>query len=138
MIYRQLGRAGLRMSCLTLGGGNFGDMTSEETAGRIMQRAIDRGNQRLPSIPPTPTWAARAATIGRFLKATGQRDEVIVVSKLDYPTGPGPNDQGLSRHHVLRACEDSLRRLQTDRIDLYLTHRTAEPGHAASRRRSRP
>jgi aryl-alcohol dehydrogenase-like predicted oxidoreductase len=124
VIYRQLGRAGLRISCLTLGAGNFGDMTSEETAGRIMQRAIDRGINAFDT-GDAYVGGESERIIGRFLEATGQRDRVLVVTKVYYPTGPGPNDQGLSRYHVLRACEDSLRRLQTDRIDLYLTHRTA-------------
>lgn len=124
MVYRQLGRAGIRVSCLTLGGGNFGDMTSEETAGRIMQTAIDRG-VNLFDTADAYCGGESERIIGRFLKATGQRDRVLILTKVYYPTGDGPNDQGLSRHHVLRACEDSLRRLQTDRIDLYLTHRTA-------------
>jgi aryl-alcohol dehydrogenase-like predicted oxidoreductase len=63
--------------------------------------------------------------IGRFLKDTGQRDRVLLATKVYYPTGDGPNDQGLSRYHIRRACEDSLRRLQTDHIDLYITHRSA-------------
>jgi aryl-alcohol dehydrogenase-like predicted oxidoreductase len=63
--------------------------------------------------------------IGRFLQDTGQRDHVLLATKVYYPTGDRPNDQGLSRYHILRACEDSLRRLRTDRIDLYYTHRSA-------------
>jgi aryl-alcohol dehydrogenase-like predicted oxidoreductase len=63
--------------------------------------------------------------VGRFLKDTGQRDRVLLATKVYYPVGDGPNDQGLSRYHIMRACEDSLRRLQTDRIDLYITHRSA-------------
>jgi aryl-alcohol dehydrogenase-like predicted oxidoreductase len=63
--------------------------------------------------------------IGRFLEETGQRDRVLLATKVYYPMGNGPNEQGLSRYHILRACEDSLRRLQTDRIDLYYTHRSA-------------
>jgi aryl-alcohol dehydrogenase-like predicted oxidoreductase len=62
--------------------------------------------------------------IGRFLRDTGQRDRVVVATKVYYPMGVGPNDRGLSRYHILRACEGSLRRLQTDRIDLYYTHRS--------------
>jgi aryl-alcohol dehydrogenase-like predicted oxidoreductase len=124
MVYRQLGRAGVRVSCLTLGGGNFGDMTAEETAGRIMQRAIDHGINVFDTADAY-VGGESERIIGRFLEATGQRDRVLILSKVYYPTGPGPNDQGLSRHHVLRSCEESLRRLQTDRIDLYLTHRTA-------------
>jgi aryl-alcohol dehydrogenase-like predicted oxidoreductase len=63
--------------------------------------------------------------VGRFLKDSGQRDRVLLSTKVYYPVGDGPNDQGLSRYHIMRACEDSLRRLQTDRIDLYVTHRSA-------------
>src|SRR5436309_12538537 len=110
MVYRQLGRAGLRVSCLTLGGGNFGDMTSEDAAGRIMQTAIDRG-LNLFDTADAYCGGESERIIGRFLKATGQRDRVLILTKVYYPTGDGPNDQGLSRHHVLRACEDSLRRL---------------------------
>jgi aryl-alcohol dehydrogenase-like predicted oxidoreductase len=63
--------------------------------------------------------------IGRFLKDTNQRDRVFLATKVYYPVGDGPNDQGLSCYHIVRACEDSLRRLQMDRIDLYVTHRSA-------------
>jgi aryl-alcohol dehydrogenase-like predicted oxidoreductase len=63
--------------------------------------------------------------IGRFLRDSGQRDGVILATKVYYPVGDGPNDQGLSRYHIQHACEDSLRRLQTDRIDLYIMHRSA-------------
>jgi aryl-alcohol dehydrogenase-like predicted oxidoreductase len=63
--------------------------------------------------------------VGRFLKDTGQRDGVLLATKVYYLVGDGPNDRGLSRYHIMRACEDSLRRLQTDRIDLYITHRSA-------------
>jgi aryl-alcohol dehydrogenase-like predicted oxidoreductase len=63
--------------------------------------------------------------IGRFLQDTGQRDRVLLTTKVYYPVGEGPNDRGLSRYHIMRACEQSLRRLQTDRLDLYITHRSA-------------
>ncbi|HEV8676072.1 MAG TPA: aldo/keto reductase [Methylomirabilota bacterium] len=124
MVYRQLGRAGIRISCLTLGTGNFGDMTAEETAGRIMEAAIAHGIN-LFDTADAYVGGESERIIGRFLAATGQRDHVLLATKVYYPTGPGPNDQGLSRHHIVRACEASLRRLQTDRIDLYLTHRSA-------------
>jgi len=61
--------------------------------------------------------------VGRFLKETGLRDSVFLATKAFYPMGKGPNDQGLSRHYLFRACEASLKRLQTDHIDLYLAHR---------------
>ena len=61
--------------------------------------------------------------IGRALAASNRRHEAVIATKVFYPTGPGPNDRGGSRRHILQACEDSLRRLQTDHIDLYQTHR---------------
>jgi aryl-alcohol dehydrogenase-like predicted oxidoreductase len=61
--------------------------------------------------------------IGDWLHERGRRHDVLVATKVFYPTGPGPNDRGLSRAHIQRACEDSLRRLRTDVIDLYQTHR---------------
>ena len=61
--------------------------------------------------------------IGNSLAKSGRRHEALIATKAHYPTGPGPNDQGNSRLHLIRACEDSLRRLQTDYIDLYQIHR---------------
>ncbi|MFA9453339.1 MAG: aldo/keto reductase, partial [Candidatus Aminicenantaceae bacterium] len=61
--------------------------------------------------------------IGRALAQGGRRHEMIIATKVHYPVGPGPNDRGNSRLHILKACEDSLKRLQTDHIDLYQTHR---------------
>jgi len=123
MEYRYLGRTGVRVSSLTLGCGNFGDMTSEETAQRLMQVAIDNGIN-LFDTGDSYAGGESERIIGRFLKGTGQRDRVLVATKVYFPTGDGPNDQGLSRYHILRSCEASLRRLQTDRLDLYLCHRS--------------
>jgi aryl-alcohol dehydrogenase-like predicted oxidoreductase len=61
--------------------------------------------------------------IGQALKVNGRRHQTIVATKVHYPVGPGPNDRGNSRRHIIQACEDSLRRLGTDYIDLYQTHR---------------
>jgi len=123
MEYRYLGKTGVRVSSLTLGCGNFGDMTSEETAQRLMQMAIDNGIN-LFDTGDSYVGGESERIIGRFLKATDQRERVLIATKVYYPTGDGPNDQGLSRYHILRSCEESLRRLQTDRIDLYMCHRT--------------
>jgi 1-deoxyxylulose-5-phosphate synthase len=124
MEYRQLGRTGLHVSALALGTGNFGDMTSEETARRILETAIEAGINLLDTADGY-CGGESERIIGRFLQDTGQRDRVLIATKVFYPTGPGPNDRGLSRHHVLRACEASLRRLRTDHVDLYLLHRSA-------------
>ena len=124
MDYRTLGRTGVQVSSLCLGTANFGNPTSEEAARRIMQTALDAGINILDTANNYNAGESERI-IGRFLKETGQRERVLLATKVFYPMGDGPNDQGLSRYHILRACEDSLRRLQTDRIDLYYTHRSA-------------
>lgn len=124
MEYRPLGRTGVQVSALCLGTGNYGDMTAEDTARRIMQTAIDHGINFIDSAD-SYVGGESERIVGGFLKDTGQRDSVIVSTKVFYPTGNGINDRGLSRFHILRACEASLRRLQTDHIDLYLAHRSA-------------
>ena len=124
MEYRSLGRTGVQVSSLCLGTANFGNPTSEETARRIMQAALDAGINIFDTANNYNAGESERI-IGRFLKETGQRDRVLLATKVYYPMGDGPNDQGLSRYHILRACEDSLRRLQTDSIDLYYTHRSA-------------
>ena len=121
---RLMGRTGVQVSPLCLGTANFGNPTSEEKARRIMQGALDAGINIFDTANSYNSGESERI-IGRFLEETGQRDRVLLATKVYYPMGDGPNDQGLSRYHILRACEDSLRRLQTDRIDLYYTHRSA-------------
>jgi aryl-alcohol dehydrogenase-like predicted oxidoreductase len=122
MEYRVLGRTGVRVSALALGTANFADPTPEEEARRILERAVDAG---INLIDTGDSYAKGEAEgiIGRALKATGLRRQVLISTKVFPPTGPGPNDRGSSRLHVLQACEDSLDRLQTDYIDLYFIHR---------------
>ncbi|MFN2164642.1 MAG: aldo/keto reductase [Anaerolineae bacterium] len=124
MQYRNLGRTGLKVSALCLGTGSFESMTIEDTAREVMQSALDAG---INFFDTADSYAGGESErfIGRFLKDTGQRDRVIISSKVFYPAGEGLNDQGLSRYHIIRACEASLRRLQTDHIDVYITHRSA-------------
>jgi aryl-alcohol dehydrogenase-like predicted oxidoreductase len=124
MEYRTLGRTGVQVSSLCLGTANFGNPTSEETARQIMQTALDSGINIFDTANSYNAGESERI-IGRFLQETGQRDRVLLATKVYYPMGDGPNDQGLSRYHILRACEDSLRRLRTDRIELYYTHRSA-------------
>ncbi len=124
MKYRTLGRSGVQVSALALGTANFGRPASEETSREIMRIALDAG---INIFDTADSYSAGESEriIGRFLKETGQRERVVLTTKVYYPTGKGPNDRGLSRYHLIRACEDSLRRLQTDRIDLYIMHRSA-------------
>lgn len=122
MEYRQLGRAGIKVSPLVLGTANFADPTPEDEAHRIVDRAVEAGINLIDS---GNVYAAGESErfIGRALKASGNRDKVLLATKAYYPTGPGPNDQGNSRHQLIQACQDSLKRLQTDRIDLFQLHR---------------
>lgn len=122
MEYRQLGQAGIKVSPLVLGTANFADPTPEDEAHRIVDRAVDAGINLIDS---GNVYAAGESErfIGRALKASGNRDRVLLATKAYYPTGPGPNDQGNSRHQLIQACQDSLKRLQTDRIDLFQLHR---------------
>ncbi len=122
MEYRELGRSGVKIAPLGLGTGNFADPTPEDEAGRIIQRALDAG---INLIDTGNSYSAGESErmIGRILAGSKRRHEVILATKVFYKVGPGPNDEGLSRLHIIRACEDSLRRLGTDHIDLYQIHR---------------
>ena len=122
MDYRTLGRTGLKVSPLALGTDNFANPTPEAESIRIINRALEAG---INLIDTSNSYAAGESEriIGRALKENGWRDQVIIATKVFFPTGPGPNERGLSRRHIIKACEDSLRRLQTDHIDLYQTHR---------------
>ncbi len=124
MEYRSLGRTGVQVSSLCLGTANFGFKTSEDVARQVMQAALDGG---INIFDTADSYSAGKSEriIGRFLKDTRQRERVILVTKVYYPVGDGPNDCGLSRYHVVRGCDESLRRLQTDYVDLYITHRSA-------------
>lgn len=121
--YRPFGRTGLRVSPLCLGTDNFVNPTPEEESVAILDCAIDSGINLIDTAN-TYAFGESEKIIGRALKANGRREDVILASKAYYPVGnKGVNDQRTSRKHLFRACEDSLRRLQTDYIDLYQTHR---------------
>lgn len=124
MKYRRLGCSGLRVAPLALGTFNFGHATPEEEAGRMLAAALD-GGINLVDTADSYHDGESERIIGRVLAHNGWRDDVILATKVHYPTGPGPNDRGNSRLHIMRACEASLRRLQTDYIDLYQIHRPA-------------
>ncbi len=127
MDYRQLGGSGLRISSLTLGTMTFGGrgqfqavgQTDLDGARRQIDMARDAGVNTIDTADVYSDGAAEEI-VGRALE--GRRDEFILATKARFPMGPGPNDAGLSRHHLIRACEASLRRLRTDHIDLYQVH----------------
>lgn len=120
MRYRVLGRSGTRVSELCLGTMNFGGPTDEAESRRIIDHALDSGVNFIDTAN-VYTEGRSEEIIGRALK--GRRDNVVLATKVAQVVGKGPFDYGLSRIHIMKAVEDSLRRLQTDHIDLYYTHR---------------
>jgi aryl-alcohol dehydrogenase-like predicted oxidoreductase len=122
MEYRLLGRTGVKVSPLCLGAMNFGSPTSIEESLRIMNRALEAGINFVDTAN-VYNGGESERIVGRALKENGRRDQVVLATKVHNPMGAGPNDGGDSRYHIMRACEDSLKRLQTDRIDLYQLHR---------------
>src|SRR5205809_1640077 len=133
MEYRPLGSTGLRISRLGLGCGNFGGIGSspaffgmgetEAQAFDLMDRAFDTGINVFDTA--NAYGGGRSETyIGRWLKVKGPavRQQLLVSSKVFNPIGPGPNDRGLSRRHIVQQVDESLARLQTEWLDLYLIH----------------
>lgn len=121
MEHRQLGRSGMRVSCLCLGTMNFGGRTDEETSIRIIHQALDGGINFIDTADVYGRGVSEEIT-GKAIEQSGKRDEIVLATKAVANMGDGPNDHGASRYHLMRACEDSLRRLKTDRIDLYQLH----------------
>lgn len=132
MIYKHLGRTGLKVSRLCLGTMNFGDWTDEPTSFQIMDTAIDAGINYFDTAdvyggPNSPDmkkgWGISEDYIGDWLaQGGGRREKIVLATKVYQPMETGPNDKYLSAYHIRKACEDSLRRLKTDHIDLYQMH----------------
>ena len=125
MEYVRLGRTALRVSRLCLGTMNFGPQTSEDDSFAIMDAALDLGINFFDTANVYGRQRGAGVTeqiVGRWLAQGSRRDRIVLATKVYGRMGDGPNDSGLSAYHIVRACEDSLRRLQTDRIDLYQMH----------------
>lgn len=127
MEYRKLGRTGLKVSALSLGTMNFGWPTDEPSSFAIMDTAVEAGINFFDTADMYINWVTgmhggeSEIILGRWLKSRQRRD-IVVATKVRDQLWPGPNGAGLSRAHILDAVEDSLRRLQTDYIDLYQVH----------------
>jgi aryl-alcohol dehydrogenase-like predicted oxidoreductase len=133
MQYHRLGSTGLKISRLGLGCGNFGGIGSaseffgmgenESAAFALMDRAFDAGINFFDTANAYGGGRSESY-IGRWLNAKGSavRQQLLLSTKVFNPVGPGPNDRGLSRRHILRQVDESLSRLQTDRVDMYLIH----------------
>jgi aryl-alcohol dehydrogenase-like predicted oxidoreductase len=125
MEHTNFGRTGLKVSRLCLGTMNFGPLTNEADSFKIMDNALDLGINFFDTANVYGWKLGEGITeniIGRWLAQGGRRDRIVLATKVFGRMGEGPNQRCLSAYHIRQACEESLRRLQTDRIDLYQMH----------------
>lgn len=132
MEYRNLGSAGVKVSTLCLGTMTFGEADSssfmhqvgcdEETSFAILNRALDLGVNFVDTANIYGQDGLSERVVGHWLAKDARRDEIVLATKFRFRMWPGPNGSGASRYHIMRAVEGSLRRLHTDRIDLYQVH----------------
>jgi aryl-alcohol dehydrogenase-like predicted oxidoreductase len=116
-----LGNSGVHVSVIGLGTNRFGsDRLPQQGVNRIIDAALDLGINHIDTANSYQNGRSEEA-LGAALK--GRWDRFVVASKFWFPVGPGPNDRGTSRYHIMNAVEASLRRLQSDHIDLYYVHR---------------
>jgi 1-deoxyxylulose-5-phosphate synthase len=120
MRYKRLGRTGLKVSEICLGTMTFGSQADEQASRAIVRRALDAGVNFFDTANVYNAGVSEEFT-GRALE--GVRRDIVLATKVHGKMGPGPNDQGQSRKHIMDAIEQSLRRLGTDYIDLYQVHR---------------
>lgn len=129
MEYRKMGRTGLQVSEICLGTMQFGWTADEEASQKVMNTFMEAGGNFLDTADIYSFWAGEASyagkteeIIGRWISGRSDRQDIVLATKVRGQMWPGPNGEGLSRSHIIRACEGSLRRLQTDYIDLYQCH----------------
>ena len=126
MEYRLLGRSGLKISAITMGTMTFGRAKDSPVGGvglKDAKRQIDQCMDAGVNLIDTADVYARGASEEIVGEALGRkRGDVLIATKVRFPMGDGPNDRGLSRHHIVAGCEASLKRLRTDWIDLYQVH----------------
>lgn len=128
MKWNSFGRSGLKVTELCLGTMTLAGQADEETSYAILEAAHEGGIRFLDTadvypVPMRSETAGRSESLlGRWMEDRGVRDELVISTKAYFPTGPSPLERGNSRRHLIAACEASLRRLRTDRIDIYLCH----------------
>lgn len=120
MEYRQLGSSGVRVSVIGMGTNRFGTQVSQAEVNNVLDAATDLGINFIDTAD-VYTDGRSETTLGNALN--GRWDDFVVATKVYFPTGDRPNDKGASRYHIMNGVEASLRRLQTDHIDLYQMHR---------------
>jgi aryl-alcohol dehydrogenase-like predicted oxidoreductase len=128
MQYRRLGNSGLKVSALCLGTMQFGWTADEPAAFRVMDAFVDAGGNFIDTADVYSSWVegnpggVSETIIGNWMQQRGNRHLIVLATKFNGRLWEGPNGDGLSRGHVMKAVDDSLRRLKTDYIDLYQTH----------------
>src|SRR6185295_11625654 len=128
ILMRRLGRTGLKVSALCLGGNTFGWTTDQKASEAVLDAYFEAGGNFIDTADVYARWVLGNAggeseqAFGTWMAARRNRSAVLIATKVMGPMGPGPNDTGLSRHHIVEGVEASLRRLQTDYIDLYQAH----------------
>ncbi len=132
MKYRNLGAAGARVSSLCLGAMTFGEAdeksfmhkvgSDESTAHAVLDRALAGGINFIDTADVYGQDGLSERVLGNWIAARGARDRIVLATKFRFTMGDGPNKSGASRYRIVKCCEDSLRRLKTDRIDLYQIH----------------
>lgn len=120
--YRRMGQYGLKVSELSLGAWiTFGGQVGEDVARECIRAAYDAGVNYFDNADIYSGGNAEVV-MGNIIKDM-KRTDLVISSKVFWPTGPGPNDRGLSRKHIMESCHASLKRLGTDYVDLYFCHR---------------
>src|SRR5260370_494330 len=132
MLTRKLGRTGLEVAALCLGGNVFGWTIDEETSFAVLDAYFAEGGNFIDTADVYSSWVAghvggeSEAIIGRWMSARRNRDRVVIATKIGSRMGTAANAQGLSRAYIMEEVGASLKRLQTDYIDLYLVQRAAK------------
>ena len=138
MLMRKLGRTGLKVSALCLGGNTFGWTTDQTASEAVLDAYVEAGGNFIDTADVYSRWAPGNAggesetVLGTWMRGRGNRHAVVIATKVMAPMGPGPNDTGLSRQHIMQGVEASLRRLQTDYIDLYQARSVSSSGVSRS------
>jgi aryl-alcohol dehydrogenase-like predicted oxidoreductase len=128
MLMRKLGRSGLRVSALCLGGNTFGWTTDQKASEAVLDAYVEADGNFIDTADVYARWAPgnsggeSETVLGKWMSARRNRHAVLIATKVMGAMGSGPNDTGLSRQHIMAAIEASLRRLQTDYVDLYQAH----------------
>ncbi len=132
MQYRNLGAAGVKVSSMCLGAMTFGEADEksfmhkvgmdEATSHAVLDRALAAGINFIDTADVYGQDGLSERVLGNWLTARGTRDKLVLATKFRFTMGDGPNRSGASRYRIVKCCEDSLRRLKTDRIDLYQIH----------------